>query len=100
MPLEDSCRKFLVSWKMSLFYYKTVFWPTEINMRNCLLNLIKNCLAAFLNDASTIFHLNLLPNILFDHAALYWFQAEIPVKLIWVVLPILLFLSINSFIGL
>ena len=47
MPLDDSCRKFLVSWKMSLFYYKTVFWPTEINMRNCLLNLIKNVLAAF-----------------------------------------------------
>ena len=35
---EDSSRKFLVSWKMSLFYYETVFWPTEINMRNCLLN--------------------------------------------------------------
>ena len=75
MPLEDSCRKFLVSWKMSLFYYKTVFWPTErdirIDIRNCLLNLIKNLLAAFLNDASTIFRVILLPNILFfDHAVL------------------------------
>ena len=68
MPLEDSCRKFLVPWKVTLFYYKTVFRPAEINMRNCLLNLIKNLLAAFLNDTSTIFHVNLLPNILFDHA--------------------------------
>ena len=70
MPLEDSCTKFLVSWKGTLFYYKTVFWPTEINVRNCLLNLIKNLLAVFLNDTSTIFHANLLPNILFDHAVL------------------------------
>ena len=70
MLLEDSCRKFLVSWKRSLFYHKTVFWSTEINMRNCLLNPIKNLLAAFLNDASTIFHVDLLPNILFDHAVL------------------------------
>ena len=70
MPLEDSCRKFLVPWKSALFYYKTVFRPTEVDMRNCLLNPIKNLLAAFLNDTSTIFYANLLPNILFDHAAL------------------------------
>ena len=70
MLLEDSCKKFLVSWKGTLFCYKTVFWPTEINVRNCLLNLIKNLLAVFLNDTSTIFHANLLPNILFDHAVL------------------------------
>ena len=70
MPLEDSYRKFLVSWKKSLFYYKTVFRHTKINMTNCLLNLIKNLLAAFLNDTRTTFHVNLLPNILFDHAVL------------------------------
>ena len=70
MPLENSCKKFMVSWKGTLLYYKTVFWPTEINVRNCLLNLIKNLLAVFLNDTSTIFHANLLPNILFDHAVL------------------------------
>ena len=70
MPLEDSCRKFLVPWKMTLFYYKTVFRPTEINMTKCLLNLIKNLLAAFLSDTSTIFHVNLLPNIPLDHAVL------------------------------
>ena len=70
MPLEDSCRKFLVPRKITLFYYKTVFRLTEIDMTKCLLNLIKNLLAAFLNDTSTIFHVNLLPNILFDHAVL------------------------------
>ena len=55
MPLEDSCRKFLVSWKMTSFYYKTVFCPTEINMKNCLLILVKNLMAAFLNDTNIHF---------------------------------------------
>ena len=62
MPLEDSCKKFLVSWKGNLFYNKTVFWPTETNVRNCLLNLIRNLLAVFLNDTSTIFHANINTN--------------------------------------
>ena len=74
MPLEDSCKKFLVSWKWTLFYYKTVFWPTEINVRNCLLNLIKNLLAVFLNDTSTIFYVNLYRFVTIKN---FWLKIQI-----------------------
>ena len=43
-------RQAVLSWKVSLFYYKTVFWPTEISMRNCLLDFnikTKICLGRF-----------------------------------------------------
>ena len=97
--LEDSYRKFLVLWKISLFYFAAIFWPTEINLRNYLLNLdikIKICRRRLWIVPSPYFKLNYAP--IHYLTLLYRFQVENPIEIIMILLMIKQFYSINCFI--
>ena len=37
--MGDSCGGFLVLWRVGLFHCATVFWPTEVDLGSCLLDL-------------------------------------------------------------